>query len=199
MGDRVSVEERMNRGGTNGQERKTSNRKETSIAQLFLHFIVLFCIGAAAAAGMSFLLIVLLENVGGIYPANYAETFLSERQEEIRTADWVEETMIPPGSDYGVYETDGTWAYGSFDEQERDKAWEASGRSDTFAGEGYFYRFILREDQKRCIVRYRLEMRYRSEVMNRILPRPEWVLIGTFLFLFFGLDRMACPVFFRKI
>ena len=56
---------------------------------------------------MSFLLIVLLENVGGIYPANYAETFLSERQEEIRTADWVEETMIPPGSDYGVYETDG--------------------------------------------------------------------------------------------
>lgn len=181
------------------RKRETSNRKETSIARLFLHFTVLFCIGAAAAAGMSFLLIVLMENVGAIYPANYAETFLSERQEEIRTAERVEETMIPPGSDYGVYETDGTWAYGSFDEQERDKAWEASGRSDTFAGEGYFYRFILREDQKRCIVRYRLEMRYRSEVMNRILPRPEWVLIGTFLFLFFGQTAWLVRYFSGKL
>ena len=143
-------------------KRKTSNRKETSIARLFLHFIVLFCIGAAAAAGMSFLLIVLLENVGGIYPANYAETFLSERQEEIRTADRVEETMIPPGSDYGVYETNGTWAYGSFDEQERDKAWEASGRSDTFASSGMG------------------------------VDRYIFVLV-------FRADRMACPVFFRKI
>lgn len=181
------------------RKRETSNRKETSIARLFLHFTVLFCIGAAAAAGMSFLLIVLMENVGAIYPANYAETFLSERQEEIRTAERVEETMIPPGSDYGVYETDGTWAYGSFDEQERDKAWEASGRSDTFAGEGYFYRFILREDQKRCIVRYRLEMCYRSEVMNRILPRPEWVLIGTFLLLFFGQTAWLVRYFSGKL
>ena len=90
-------------------------------------------------------------------------------------------------------------AYGSFDEQERDKAWEASGRSDTFAGKGYFYRFILREDQKRCIVRYRLEMRYRSEVMNRILPRPEWVLIGTFLFLFFGQTAWLVRYFSGKL
>lgn len=171
---------------SSGKSNGKLNGKETSITQLFLQFIVLFCIGVAAVAGISFLLIVMLENAGGIYPANYAETFLGEQQEEIRTAARVETTMIPSGSDYGVYEADGTWMYGNFEEEERDKAWEASERSDTFAGGGYFYRFIVRENQERCIVRYRLEMRYRSEFVNKILPQPEWVLFGTFLILFLG-------------
>ena len=60
-------------------------------------------------------------------------------------------------------------------------------------------RFILREDQKRCIVRYRLEMRYRSEVMNRILPSPGMCVDRYIFVLVLRADRMACPVFFRKI
>lgn len=168
------------------KKRNPLKYKEMSIIRLFLHFIVLFCVGTAAAAGLSFLLLVMFETAGGIYPANYAELYLREKQEEIYTAERVEETLLPPGSDYGVYASDGTWLYGNFKAEERDKAWKAGERSDTFAGEGYFYRFIVRENQERCIVRYRLEMRYRSEVLNRILPKPEGVLLIAFLLLFFG-------------
>ena len=81
--------------------------------------------------------------------------------------------MIPAGSLYGVFDREGSFLYGTFDEEVQKDAWKKY-KTDTIypQGKGYYF-FVEKNNGEICIIKYFVAMRYAKEKLNEILPSPE--------------------------
>jgi signal transduction histidine kinase len=175
------------------------SRRTKTIAGMFLRYVCVFCLSAVVLLGVVILLFSAAVEWGLCVPANYAEQYLNENEDIIRNAPEITEDMIPFGSAYGVYEESGKWKYGNLDNTVREEAWEKYGKNTIYSDDGAYYRFIKRENQEVCIVRYNLIARYRSEWANRVLPPPEILGILMYIILFLIQAFLLAGRFSRKM
>lgn len=157
--------------------------REKTLMGMFLKYMVAFCINTVLVFVTALMVLVLLTNSGQILPANYAEQWLNDHTETIRTVEKVSEIKFPEDCEYGVYTREGGWLYGTIAGNERTKVWEGYQKKNMSALEGYF-RFVPRKNEELCIVKYHLRMRYASESWNHFLPNPELLLLLLTLILF---------------
>lgn len=166
-----------------------NQKKKKTLAGMFGQYIFVFVMGTVLAAVFSGALVLFVFAAPGscFLPANYAEQTLMSTKEEIQTADFVAEDMIPPGCFYGIFEQDGKFLYGSFDENQQKTAWDQY-KKDNIYGKGRdYYFFVEKNSGDICIVKYSIAMRYKNERLNQKLPSPEvfssWMIAGIFLIL----------------
>lgn len=150
-------------------------KKKISLAGLFGRYIFMFVTGTFFAAlisgGVMFFLILIPS--GPFLPANYAEQELINTKETLQKADITEEEMIPSGSLYGVFDRDGSFLYGTFDEEVQKDAWKKYKTDNIYPqGKGYYF-FVEKNNGEICIIKYFVAMRYAKEKLNKILPSPE--------------------------
>lgn len=150
-------------------------KKKISLAGLFGRYIFMFVTGtffAALISGAVMFFLILIPS-GPFLPANYAEQQLINTKETLQEADITEEEMIPSGSLYGVFDREGSFLYGTFDEEVQKDAWKKY-KTDTIypQGKGYYF-FVEKNNGEICIIKYFVAMRYAKEKLNEILPSPE--------------------------
>lgn len=150
-------------------------KKKISLAGLFGRYIFMFVTGTffAALISAAVMFFLILIPSGPFLPANYAEQQLINTKETLQEADITEEEMIPSGSLYGVFDRDGSFLYGTFDEEVQKDAWKKY-KTDTIypQGKGYYF-FVEKNNGEICIIKYFVAMRYAKEKLNEILPSPE--------------------------
>lgn len=150
-------------------------KKKISLAGLFGRYIFMFVTGtffASLISGAVMFFLILIPS-GPFLPANYAEQQLINTKETLQEADITEEEMIPSGSLYGVFDREGSFLYGTFDEEVQKDAWKKY-KTDTIypQGKGYYF-FVEKNNGEICIIKYFVAMRYAKEKLNEILPSPE--------------------------
>lgn len=159
-------------------------RKKATLAGLFTKYTVIFCANSILIVCVLFCAISMLPMSGIFLTADHTEIQLSERQQEISSADVVTADMIPAQCGYGIYDQDGWYCYGNFTDEEKEPAWKHYQADDIQAGGAGYYRFIERESGEICIVKYELRMKFADERFNEVLPDPERVIIVAAFFLF---------------
>lgn len=168
MGDWVSVELKNN----------------ITITVVFLRFVIIYTVGALFWLFAAVMIYFVLDATGEVLPANHVEAQLNASADEIQSVPKVTDEQIPTGCMYGVYERTGGWLYGTFSSEESGQAWASYEENDIYAqGKGY-YRFFVRDAGEICIVKYKIETRFRNEYLNKLLPRPDLLMVVSFAALF---------------
>ena len=86
---------------------RVEKRRSSTLSGIFLRY-VLAMLGLLLTLGICTALIFnILVNLGGIYPANYAERKINEAYDTIQNADEVTEEMIPVLCRYVIFSEDG--------------------------------------------------------------------------------------------
>lgn len=165
------------------------NKKKKTLAGIFAGYILSFVMLTIVWAFFCFILMfaVILTSGLGLLPANYGELVLEKNNEAIKESEKVGEELIPSGSQFGIFDQDGTFLYGSFDKKDQETAWQNYQKDNQYArGKGY-YHFFQRKNGEICIVKYYIEVRYANEKLNDILPPAEkltsWLMAGLFTIL----------------
>lgn len=150
-------------------------KKKTSLAGLFGRYIFMFVTGTVFAALISgtVMFMIILMPPGPFLSANHAEQQLINTKEKLQETDFTAEEMIPSGSLYGVFDREGRFLYGNFDEEVQKDAWKKYKTDNIYPqGKGYYF-FVEKNNGEICIVKYFVAMRYAKEKLNEILPSPE--------------------------
>ncbi len=165
------------------------NKKKKTLTGIFAGYILSFVMLTIVWAFFCFILMfaVILTSGLGLLPANYGELVLEKNNEAIKESEKVGEELIPSGSQFGIFDQDGTFLYGSFDKKDQETAWQNYQKDNQYArGKGY-YHFFQRKNGEICIVKYYIEVRYANEKLNDILPPAEkltsWLMAGLFTIL----------------
>lgn len=165
------------------------NKKKKTLAGIFAGYVLSFVMLTIVWAFFCFILMfaVILTSGLGLLPANYGELVLEKNNEAIKESEKVGEELIPSGSQFGIFDQDGTFLYGSFDKKDQETAWQNYQKDNQYArGKGY-YHFFQRKNGEICIVKYYIEVRYANEKLNDILPPAEkltsWLMAGLFTIL----------------
>ena len=159
--------------------------KKQSLYQFFLKYTVQICVNTVLIVGLMVLLAALSGVSGLILPANYAEVALQKDRGKLAEISHISKEMIPSHCTYGVYEADGTWMYGNFPEEIREKSWENFETDTKFSSDGKYFFFIERNNGEVCIVKYALKVYFAGNhpVLNRIGLENILLLIFPVLFL----------------
>ncbi len=162
-------------------------KRKMSVQSVFGRFLIWFC---ALLAGLVFLFLLLafvLDSTVGILPANYWENMLEENRTKIEEAEKVTEDLIPEPCSYGVYQTDGTFLYGSLAEENRQSVWQAyvQGNKESRQADGYL-KFFPR-NREVCIAVYHVRSEFGDPVLRKRLPgAPEKSILLFFIFFLIG-------------
>ncbi len=159
--------------------------KRRTLTGIFVKYICIFCVNTVLLAAFMLLLFNVLVSIGVVLPANYMERQINEKREEIINTKKVTQEMLPVGSRYGVYDRNGYFLYGNFDEKDCKDAWEAYTDNDTFADGGGLYQFLLRENEEICIMRYYIKTQAVNAFFRKYLPAPDICIVLLFIVLFF--------------
>lgn len=164
--------------------RKNGHRQKT-IEGVFRHYIGIFSFFSLLIVLLLCLLLFLLVGIGWILPADYMESVLRHNTEEIKEAEEVTEELLPDGSLYGVYDTNGIYRYGTFEEKDREQAWSYYEDDNIYSRNGGYYRFIIRDNGEVCIAKYFIGTRFNVGSLSEKLPSPEILLpvVGLILFI----------------
>lgn len=154
------------------------------IAIVFLRFLGLYTVGALFWLFAAFMVFFILDVTGEVLPANYMEAQINASADDIRKAPEVTDKQIPEGCTYGVYSHDGDCLYGTFSSEERGQAWEHYEANRIYARRGGYYRFIMRDTEEVCIIKYKIATRFRNEYLNQLLPQPDVLMVVSFVVIF---------------
>ena len=105
---------------------RVKKRKSSTLSGIFLRY-VLVMLGLLLTLGICTVLIFnILVNLGGIYPANYAERKINEAYDLIQNADEVTEDIIPFLCRYVIFSMDGEVLRGNMSEDSVKIAWDVA-------------------------------------------------------------------------
>jgi signal transduction histidine kinase len=160
-------------------------KQKLTVQSLFWRFLIWFCALTGISALICFAIFTVLFSAGVILPANYEENILEVHREEIQNAPKVTTDMIPAGSLYGVFDTDGTFLYGDLTKSEQREIWKTYEQGEsTYGGIGYLKYF--RRENEICIASYKIKAKFANDTLSRWLPGVDVTVLLVFLALFFG-------------
>lgn len=159
--------------------------KVVKLRTIFIHYLLLFCIGMICWAIIMIFAYSAIVSSGGIYPANYAEQQLSKVKNTIASSNSVTSAQIPELCDYAVYSINGTRLLGNLSQQDSEKAWREVSTSET--GQDLFYQYVkINRKNQVCVIRYSLFPQYKSPALRKYLPG-----IDTLIFILFILGLVT--------
>lgn len=176
-------------------------RREKTLAGMFLKYISLFCINTLLLAAALLILFEFWLIKGIVLPANFGERFIQKNISAIVNDEIVSEEVIPEGCFYGVYDSGGTWQYGTFSEEEQTSAWEHYLKNQTTAEYGHrqFYSFYERKNGEIAIVRIYMTARFAGEGSKNTVLNPETLLVGGFVVLFLFQAFLLAKIFAKQL
>ena len=149
---------------------RVEKRRGSTLSGIFLRY-VLVMLGLLLALGICTIIIFnILVNIGGIYPANYAEREIHEAYDMIQTADEVTEDIIPELCHYVIFSTDGEVLRGDISEDLLEIAWKVVNHGS--ASGKYFYKVIPRTDEY-VVLQYSLTPQYQSVFLREHFIGPQ--------------------------
>ena len=167
---------------------RVEKRRSSTLSGIFLRY-VLAMLGLLLTLGICTALIFnILVNLGGIYPANYAERKINEAYDTIQNADEVTEEMIPVLCRYVIFSEDGEVLGGNMAEDSVKIAWNVSNHG-TASGD-YFYKVIPRPDES-VVLQYSLTPQYQSAFLREHFIEPQNLM--TIIIILSGITMILLP------
>ena len=167
---------------------RVKKRKSSTLSGIFLRY-VLVMLGLLLTLGICTVLIFnILVNLGGIYPANYAERKINEAYDTIQNADEVTEEMIPVLCHYVIFSEDGEVLRGNMTEDSVEIAWNVANRG-TASGD-YFYKVIPRSNET-VVLQYSLTPQYQSAFLREHFIEPQNLM--TIIIILSGITMILLP------
>ena len=167
---------------------RVEKRRSSTLSGIFLRY-VLAMLGLLLTLGICTALIFnILVNLGGIYPANYAERKINEAYDTIQNADEVTEEMIPVLCRYVIFSEDGEVLGGNMAEDSVKIAWNVSNHG-TASGD-YFYKVIPRSDEY-VVLQYSLTPQYQSAFLREHFIEPQNLM--TIIVILSGITMILLP------
>ena len=167
---------------------RVKKRKSSTLSGIFLRY-VLVMLGLLLTLGICTVLIFnILVNLGGIYPANYAERKINEAYDTIQNADEVTEEMIPVLCHYVIFSEDGEVLRGNMTEDSVEIAWNVANRG-TASGD-YFYKVIPRSNET-VVLQYGLTPQYQSAFLREHFIEPQNLM--TIIIILSGITMILLP------
>ena len=167
---------------------RVEKRRSSTLSGIFLRY-VLAMLGLLLTLGICTALIFnILVNLGGIYPANYAERKINEAYDTIQNADEVTEEMIPVLCRYVIFSEDGEVLGGNMAEDSVKIAWNVSNHG-TASGD-YFYKVIPRPDES-VVLQYSLTPQYQSAFLREHFIEPQNLM--TIIVILSGITMILLP------
>ena len=149
---------------------RIEKRRSSTLSGIFLRY-VLVMLGLLLTLGICTVLIFnILVNIGGIYPANYAERKINEAYDRIQSADEVTEDIIPVLCHYVIFSADGEALRGNMPEDSVEIAWNAANHGSVSGN--YFYKVIPRVDEY-VVLQYSLTPQYQSAFLREHFIEPQ--------------------------
>lgn len=149
---------------------RIGKRRSSTVSGIFLRY-VLVMLGLLLTLGICTIIIFnILVNIGGIYPANYAERKINEAYDMIQNADEVTEDIIPVLCHYVTFSTDGEVLRGNMSEDSVEIAWNVANHGS--ASGKYFYKVISRTDEY-VVLQYSLTPQYQSAFLREHFIEPQ--------------------------
>lgn len=149
---------------------RVEKRRSSTLSGIFLRY-VLVMLGLLLILGICTVLIFnILVNIGGIYPANYAERKINEAYDMIQNADEVTEDIIPLLCHYVIFSTDGEVLRGNMPEDSVEIAWNVANHGT--ASGNFFYKVIPRADEY-VVLQYSLTPQYQSAFLREHFIEPQ--------------------------
>lgn len=149
---------------------RIGKRRSSTVSGIFLRY-VLVMLGLLLTLGICTIIIFnILVNIGGIYPANYAERKINEAYDMIQNADEVTEDIIPVLCHYVIFSTDGEVLRGNMSEDSVEIAWNVANHGS--ASGKYFYKVISRTDEY-IVLQYSLTPQYQSAFLREHFIEPQ--------------------------
>ncbi len=183
MGDRIQME----------------IRKRRTLTGLFIKYICIYSVSTILLVLLMLFVFNLLVNMGVVLPANYMERQINENENKIVSSERVKEDLLPAGSFYGVYSISGDFLYGNLKKDEYGPAWQAYESNNTFADGGGIYRFLLRNNEEVCIVKYKIKSQATNEFLRNHFPSPDFCILILFFALFLLQTILISRHFARSI
>ena len=167
---------------------RVEKRRSSTLSGIFLRY-VLVMLGLLLTLGICTVLIFnILVNLGGIYPANYAERKINEAYDTIQNADEVTEEMIPVLCHYVIFSEDGEVLRGNMTEDSVEIAWNVANRG-TASGD-YFYKVIPRSNET-VVLQYSLTPQYQSAFLREHFIEPQNLM--TIIIILSGITMILLP------
>ena len=167
---------------------RVEKRRSSTLSGIFLRY-VLAMLGLLLTLGICTALIFnILVNLGGIYPANYAERKINEAYDTIQNADEVTEEMIPVLCRYVIFSEDGEVLGGNMAEDSVKIAWNVSNHG-TASGD-YFYKVIPRPNES-VVLQYSLTPQYQSAFLREHFIEPQNLM--TIIVILSGITMILLP------
>lgn len=163
---------------------------------VFLRYLLRFCVLTVILAAGTLLAYTVLVNTGTVRLPTYEQSRIEEAADEIRQGG-DEAALLPDSCEFGVYDPDGNFLYGTFEGKERQEGWERWKNGDTGAFYNIFYRSIEKDDGNLVIVRYEMVAKFANSVLREIFPNAEFLLLFIALLLFLTQSALTAKSFGR--
>lgn len=150
---------------------------------VFIRYLLRFCIFTVLLTVAVFLSYTVLINTGTVRLPTYEESRIEDAADEIR-AGGEEEKLLPDSCEFGVYDPDGKFLYGTFEGTQQEKAWDSWQNGDTGFFYNNFYRSIQKDDGNLVIIRYQMVAKFENPVLRRVFPNAEFLLLFMAFFIF---------------
>lgn len=163
-------------------QRKKGTRKQ-SLYMVFIRYLLRFCVLTVILAAGTLVAYTVLVNTGIVRLPTYEQSRIEEAADEIRQGG-DEAALLPDSCEFGVYDPDGNYLYGTFEENERQEGWERWKNGDTGAFYNIFYQSIQKDDGNLVIVRYQMVAKFSDPFLREIFPNAEFLILFIALLLF---------------
>ena len=163
-------------------QRKKGTRKR-NLYMVFIRYLLRFCVLTVILAAGTLVAYTVLVNTGIVRLPTYEQSRIEEAADEIRQGG-DEAALLPDSCEFGVYDPDGNYLYGTFEENERQEGWERWKNGDTGAFYNTFYRSIQKDDGNLVIVRYQMVAKFSDPFLREIFPNAEFLILFIALLLF---------------
>ena len=150
---------------------------------VFIRYLLRFCVLTVILAAGTLVAYTVLVNTGIVRLPTYEQSRIEEAADEIRQGG-DEAALLPDSCEFGVYDPDGNYLYGTFEENERQEGWERWKNGDTGAFYNTFYRSIQKDDGNLVIVRYQMVAKFSDPFLREIFPNAEFLILFIALLLF---------------
>lgn len=159
-------------------------KKEKSISKVFRFYIIIFFVLTVIQVLVFNTLFQIGINAGAVVPANYSEKIIERNASEIAIINIEQvQNLIPENCVYAIYDLSGDIIKSNINNNFAKEMWSMVSNSQ-LNGKGYYYKFIMRNNNQICIVGYTLNSVFINKYMNKYLPAPDLCLIFLFFIVF---------------
>lgn len=173
-----------------------NKKKEISLYNIFLRYLISFCILTFLSIFLPFVILTTGINTGIILPANYAQNNLEALKEEILKDSTFNESKIKYPYKYGFYNEKLKIINNNFSKKQLNEA------NKYLKGESFKTDYIYTKmglNNGVCVISYDIRAHFLSEKLNDIIPYPEVLIIILFFILFFINSIMLVRNFGKKL